>query len=57
MASVKWLAQIQAIDYQYNGPQMEAYTFLKSENDPNGSRVTTQRVKSILAPPGMILMI
>lgn len=54
MASVKWLTRIEAIDHQHRGYQMEAYTFLKHEGDPNGVLVTTQKVKSILAPPGTV---
>lgn len=52
MASVKWLCQIEAVAKPFQGTQMELYSFYKSESDPNPVRVTTQLVKSILAPPG-----
>jgi len=52
MTSVKWLDRIEAIAAPFNGYQMRAYTF----RDANGAivdRVTLQRVRSLIIPPGI----
>ena len=53
MASVKWLRSIEVIDHPFRGFQNEvAYRYQDRADDP-GEPVTTIRVKSLLAPPGI----
>jgi DMSO/TMAO reductase YedYZ molybdopterin-dependent catalytic subunit len=53
MASVKWLERIEAIDRPFDGVQQVAtYVYRRDADDP-GVPVTTMRVKSVLAPPGI----
>jgi DMSO/TMAO reductase YedYZ molybdopterin-dependent catalytic subunit len=53
MASVKWLTDISALTTRYDGfQQVQTYRFRTDENDP-GRPVTTIRVKSLMAPPGV----
>lgn len=53
MASVKWLDRIEAWDRPYDGfQQVRTYVYREKESDP-GVPVTTLRVKSLMAPPGI----
>lgn len=53
MASVKWLAEIQAIDHAFQGHQQTGtYMYRESATD-SGTPVTEIRVKSLLVPPGI----
>jgi DMSO/TMAO reductase YedYZ molybdopterin-dependent catalytic subunit len=53
MASVKWLQQIEALDRPFDGyQQVGNYTYRQKAGDP-GTPVTTMRVKSLMAPPGI----
>lgn len=53
MASVKWLDRIEAWDRPYDGfQQVRTYVYREKEDDP-GVPVTTLRVKSLMAPPGI----
>lgn len=53
MASVKWLARIEALDRPFDGyQQVGNYVYRQRREDP-GTPVTTMRVKSLLAPPGI----
>jgi len=54
MASVKWLDRIDAWDRPYDGfQQVRTYVYKTTEDDP-GVPVTTLRVKSLIAPPGIV---
>ena len=53
MASVKWLERIEAIDYHFDGYQMEkSYRYAQSADDP-GEPVNLIRVRSLMVPPGI----
>ena len=53
MASVKWLARIDAIDHAFQGvQQVGTYRYRRTEDDPGGP-VTTMRVRSLMVPPGL----
>ena len=53
MASVKWLSHIEATDSEFDGYYMkQAYRNKQSENDP-GKDIRLQRVRSVIAPPGI----
>lgn len=53
MASVKWLDRIEVLDRPYEGfQQVQTYKYKKSADDP-GVPITTMRVKSLMAPPGI----
>ena len=53
MASVKWLAEIEAIDHAFTGhQQVGTYVYRNSPEDA-GIPVTEMRVKSLLVPPGI----
>ena len=53
MASVKWLSRIEAIDSEFDGYYMKyAYRNKQSESDP-GKEIRLQRVRSVIAPPGI----
>ncbi|MFK7858322.1 MAG: sulfite oxidase [Granulosicoccus sp.] len=53
MASVKWLSTIEALSTPYQGfQQVNTYRYREHKNDP-GQPVTSIRVKSLMAPPGL----
>jgi DMSO/TMAO reductase YedYZ molybdopterin-dependent catalytic subunit len=53
MASVKWLERIEAIDHPFDGvQQVLTYIYRRNADEP-GVPVTTMRVKSVMAPPGI----
>ena len=52
MASVKWLARIEAIEHSFDGPQQQAYRYRQSEDDA-GDPVDLIRVRSLITPPGV----
>ena len=52
MASVKWLAGIEAIAQPFDGPQQQAYRYRQSEDDA-GHPVDLIRVRSLILPPGV----
>ncbi len=53
MASVKWLARIEVLDRAFDGfQQAVGYHYRRHAGDP-GVPVTTQRVRSLMVPPGM----
>ena len=52
MASVKWLARIEALTTPYDGyQQINTYRYRQTPEDP-GIGVTALRVKSLMVPPG-----
>jgi DMSO/TMAO reductase YedYZ molybdopterin-dependent catalytic subunit len=52
MASVKWLARIEAVTEPFQGfHQAVAYRYQRSEEDP-GERVTRIRPRALMIPPG-----
>jgi DMSO/TMAO reductase YedYZ molybdopterin-dependent catalytic subunit len=54
MASVKWLAEVEAIDHSFQGQQqVGTYIYKSSLTEQPGVPVTTMRVKSLLTPPGV----
>ena len=53
MASVKWLRSITAVAEPFEGVQQTVlYTFRRAAGEP-GERVTRQRPRSVMAPPGI----
>ena len=52
MASVKWLAGIEAIAQPFDGPQQQAYRYRQSADDA-GHPVDLIRVRSLILPPGV----
>lgn len=53
MTSVKWLDRIEAIDYQFDGYQMDrTYRYSQSADDP-GQPVERIQVRSLMKPPGI----
>lgn len=53
MASVKWLARIEAVASPYQGyQQVQTYRYRDRSDDP-GRPVTAIRVKSLMIPPGI----
>ena len=53
MASVKWLRSITAVAEPFEGVQQTLlYNFRRSADEP-GERVTRQRPRSVMAPPGI----
>jgi hypothetical protein len=53
MASVKWLARIEALATPFRGfQQVQTYVFRRDPLDP-GIPVTTMRVRSLMVPPGV----
>eukprot|EP00028_Trichosphaerium_sp_Am-I-7-wt_P015355 CAMPEP_0168513892 /NCGR_PEP_ID=MMETSP0405-20121227/3760_1 /TAXON_ID=498012 /ORGANISM="Trichosphaerium sp, Strain Am-I-7 wt" /LENGTH=154 /DNA_ID=CAMNT_0008532865 /DNA_START=38 /DNA_END=499 /DNA_ORIENTATION=+ len=52
MASVKWLARIEVVDFNFNGPQQQSYTFRQSSTSPR-TEVTEISVRSLMVPPGI----
>ena len=53
MASVKWLERIEAIDRPFDGVQQVATYIYRRNADEPGVPVSTMRVKSVMAPPGI----
>jgi DMSO/TMAO reductase YedYZ molybdopterin-dependent catalytic subunit len=53
MASVKWLNRIEVIDHAFQGFQQVGTYIFKQQEGEDGTPVTTIRVKSLMAPPGM----
>jgi DMSO/TMAO reductase YedYZ molybdopterin-dependent catalytic subunit len=53
MASVKWLARIEALDRPYEGFQQVRTYMYRSVPDGPATPVTLMRVKSLLVPPGI----
>jgi DMSO/TMAO reductase YedYZ molybdopterin-dependent catalytic subunit len=53
MASVKWLREIEALDQPYTGFQQIGTYMYRSAPGARGVPVTTMRVKSLMAPPGI----
>ena len=53
MASVKWLERIEAIDRPFDGVQQVATYIYRRTADEPGVPVSTMRVKSVMAPPGI----
>lgn len=53
MASVKWLAEIQAIDHKFQGHQQTGTYMYREDAGDAGTPVTGIRVKSLLVPPGI----
>ncbi len=52
MTSVKWLAGIKTIDYDFDGYQMRSYRYRQSA-DEAGVPVDRQRVRALMIPPGI----
>ena len=53
MASVKWLARVEALTEPYRGfQQVRTYRYREGPDDP-GRPVTALRVKSLMVPPGV----
>jgi DMSO/TMAO reductase YedYZ molybdopterin-dependent catalytic subunit len=52
MASVKWLTDIEVRSDDWCGYQMKAYSFRRSEVDPDLVPVTRLPVRALMAPPG-----
>lgn len=53
MASVKWLAAIEAVAEPFEGYQMTgSYRYAKSQDDP-GDPVTLMRPRALMVPPGI----
>ena len=53
MTSVKWLDRIEAIDYHFDGYQMDhTYRYSQSADDP-GDPVERIQVRSLMIPPGI----
>jgi len=53
MASVKWLARIEALTQPFDGYQQVAGYHYRSEPDGPRTPITHMRVKSLLVPPGI----
>ena len=53
MASVKWLARIEAIDRPFDGIQQAVTYRFKTEPGASGTPCTRMRVNSLLVPPGI----
>jgi DMSO/TMAO reductase YedYZ molybdopterin-dependent catalytic subunit len=53
MASVKWLARIEAIEAPFDGQQQAVSYHTKQQPDERGVPCTHMRVKSLMAPPGI----
>jgi DMSO/TMAO reductase YedYZ molybdopterin-dependent catalytic subunit len=53
MASVKWLARVEALEKPYDGYQQAVGYHYRSEPDGPRTPVTHMRVKSLLVPPGI----
>ena len=53
MASVKWLNRIEVIDHAFQGFQQVGTYIYRQDKGETGTPVTTIRVKSLMAPPGI----
>ena len=53
MASVKWLAEIQALDKPFDGHQQIGTYRIRNRQEDIGEPITTMRVKSLMKPPGI----
>lgn len=53
MASVKWLARIEALNQPYQGYQQIGTYHFKAHADDKGIPITHMRVKSLMVPPGV----
>ncbi len=53
MASVKWLARIEAIERRFDGVQQALSYHFKTEPGTKGTPCTRMRVNSLMAPPGI----
>lgn len=53
MTSVKWLRSIEAIDQRFTGHYMDGTYRYRDTTDVLGEAVTYQRVRSLMAPPGV----
>lgn len=53
MASVKWLARIEALDRAYDGFQQAVGYHYRPEPDGPRTPITHMRVKSLMVPPGI----
>jgi DMSO/TMAO reductase YedYZ molybdopterin-dependent catalytic subunit len=53
VASVKWLAEVRVLAEPFRGHfQAEKYVYLKEAGTPDGTPVTTMRVRALLTSPG-----
>jgi DMSO/TMAO reductase YedYZ molybdopterin-dependent catalytic subunit len=53
MASVKWLTRIEVLGRAFDGPDQVVGYHYRSHRDDPGTPVTFQKVKSLMAPPGI----
>ncbi|MGI9500872.1 MAG: sulfite oxidase [Geminicoccaceae bacterium] len=53
MTSVKWLCRIEAIDRRFTGHYMDGTYRYRDTTEIAGEPVTHQRVRSLMAPPGI----
>jgi DMSO/TMAO reductase YedYZ molybdopterin-dependent catalytic subunit len=53
MASVKWLARLEAVAQPFRGHHMLAYRYAQSPDDP-GTPVTWMKVRALMIPPGLL---
>lgn len=53
MASVKWLARIEALAEPYQGHQQVGTYHFRTKPDEQGVPITHMRVKSLIVPPGI----
>ncbi len=53
MASVKWLAEVTALEAPFSGYQMQTSYRLRQEEDEEGTPVTRMRPRALMAPPGI----
>jgi len=55
MTNVKWLDTIEAIDYQFEGYQMHAYSVISDPTEvvTRAKRITHLKVRSLMVPPGI----
>lgn len=53
MASVKWLARIEALDQPYQGHQQVGTYHFRTSAETQGTPITHMRVKSLMVPPGI----
>lgn len=53
MTNVKWLDTIEATKTKHIHRQMKWYSFSANDNDPNRIPLTFQKVRSLMAPPGV----
>jgi len=55
MTNVKWLDSIEAIDYNFDGHQMKAYSYIghHDEKVTRAKRVKHLKVRALMAPPGI----